>query len=137
MKNTAAASSSATSSRFYLRCMMAFLLVFGLITTFYPKLMDLFQSEAGIAAKTAFSDHVWSHDGLDILSFCILLFAISRETVSRRMLQAVALAGLLPTLGIFTSLLHTPYWNPLFIGAGSGCLAFVIWGFVLARKMGR
>ena len=118
----------------YLVGMVLFWGVFGLITTFMPSLMDLFQTPEGIAAKTAFSDHVWRHDGLDILALCIVLFALSGTAVNARVLRAVALAALLPTIGIFHSLATTVWWNPLFIGAGLGCFAFVVWGFVLARK---
>jgi hypothetical protein len=120
--------------RIYLMVMAAYWFVFGLITTFYPKLMDLFQTTAGIDAKSGFSNHVWAHDGLDILSFCILLFALSREPVSSGMLRAVAFAGLLPTLGIFYSFFTTPYWAPFFLVPGFGCLAFSVWGFVLAGQ---
>ena len=122
------------NTRLYFLSMGSFWLVFGLITTFYPKLMDMFQSEVGIASKTAFSDHVWLHDGLDILALCAILFALSRATVTPTILRATAIAALLPTIGIFNSLLSTPYWNPLFIGAGLGCFVFVIWGFMLARR---
>ena len=122
------------ASRLYLTCMGLFWIVFGFITTFYPKLMDMFQTEEGINAKTAFSNHVWSHDGLDIISLCIVLFALSRETVSRNLLRAVAIAALMPVIGITYGLISTPYWNNLFIGAALGCFAFVIWGFVLASR---
>ena len=96
--------------------------------------MDLFQTEEGINAKTAFSDHVWFHGGLDIISLCIVLFALSREAVSKNMLKAAALAALMPTIAIGYSLVSTLYWNPMFIVAGVGCLAFVIWGLMLAGK---
>jgi len=43
-------------------------------------------------------------------------------------------AALMPTIAIFWSLVSTPFWNPLFIAAGLGCFAFVVWGFVLAAK---
>ena len=122
-------------ARTYLICMTLFWGVFGLITTFMPGLMDLFQTPEGIAAKTAFSDHVWRHDGLDILALCIVLFALSSTEVSPRVLRAVALAALLPTIGIFHSLATTSWWSPLFIIAGLGCFAFVVWGFLLARKI--
>jgi hypothetical protein len=39
----------------------------------------------------------------------------------------------MPTIAIGYSLAGTPFWNALFTVAGVGCLAFVIWGFVLAR----
>lgn len=86
-------------------------------------------------AKTDFSNHVWFHGGLDIIAFCVLLFALSATTPNKRMIQAVAVAALCPTIAIVYSLVATPYWNPLFIAAGIGCLAFAIWGFVLAGKM--
>lgn len=118
----------------YLLAMAAYWIVFGLITTFYPALMDLFQTQEGISAKTTFSDHVWMHGGLDIISLCVVLFALSGEVVSKKILQAAAIAALMPTLAITYSLIATPYWNPLFIVAGLGCFAFVVWGFVLASK---
>jgi hypothetical protein len=97
--------------------------------------MDLFQTPAGVNAKTAFSNHVWMHGGLDIISLCILLFALSGETVNRKIVRATALAALMPTLAITYSLIATNFWNPLFIVAGLGCFAFVVWGFWLAMKM--
>jgi hypothetical protein len=124
----------------YLRAMAAYWLIFGLITTFYPALMDLFQTTEGIAAKTAFSDHVWMHGGLDILSVSILVFALSLApaSISALMLRAAGLAALMPAIAIAISLLATPYWNPLFVVAGLGCLAFAVGGVVLAgRTSGR
>jgi len=112
--------------------MAAYWLVFGLITTFYPRLMDLFQTETGVHAKTAFSNHIWQHDGLDIISISVLLFALSRAAVSRGLLLAAATAALLVTCGIFFSLFSTSYWSGLFIVPGVGCLGFSVWGFVLA-----
>jgi len=125
---------STPPTKLYLTCMALYWFIFGLITTFYPKLMDLFQTETGINAKTAYSDHVWRHDGFDILGLSVLLFVLSRETVSRNLLRATALVALLTTIAIISSLVTTPYWNPLFIGAGLGCFAFVVWGLILARK---
>ena len=122
------------ATRLYLTCMSLYWLVFGLITTFYPKLMDMFQLQEGINAKTEYSNHVWSHDGLDIIALSILLFVLSRERVSRNVLIAVALGALLPTMGIFNGIISTPYWSNLFIVPGLGCLAFVIWGFLLAGR---
>jgi hypothetical protein len=115
--------------------MAAFWLPFGLITAFYPSLMDLFQTPEGIGAKTAFSDHVWRHDGLDILSICVLVFAISRMRPTSTTLRLVGVAALMPTIGIAWSLAATPYWNPLFIVAGLGCLAFSVGAFVIAAKL--
>jgi len=122
------------STKVYLRVMGVYWSVFGLITIFKPGLMDMFQTQAGIDAKTAFSDHVWGHDGFDILALCTLLFALSRETVSKNMLRAVAVAALMVTIAITISLTTTSYWNPMFIGSGVGCFVFVVWGLILASK---
>ena len=126
--------SNANKTKPYFLAMTAYWLVFGLITIFYPAIMDMFQTENGVAAKTTFSNHVWLHGGFDIVALCVLLFALSREAVSRNVLRATALAALMPTIAITYSLVGTTYWNPLFIGAGLGCLAFVAWGFFLAGK---
>jgi len=122
------------NTKTYFVAMAAYWLVFGLITIFYPKLMDLFQTEEGVNAKSTFSDHVWLHGGLDIVALCIVLYALSGERVSKRILRGTAFAALMPTIAIFYSLAGTAYWNPLFIGAGLGCFAFSIWGFALAAK---
>ena len=121
-------------SKIYLLSMSIFWLVFGLITTFYPAIMNLFQTETGINAVTEYSDHIWLHDGLDIISISVLLFVLSREPVSRNVLRAAGVVGLLVTIGIINSLVATPYWNSLFIVPGVCCLAFSIWGFMLASK---
>jgi hypothetical protein len=96
--------------------------------------MNLFQTEAGISAVTTYSDHVWRHDGFDIISISVLLFALSRETVSRNILRAAAVVALLVTIAIGSSLLTTPYWNMLFLVPGVSCFGFAIWGFLLAAK---
>jgi len=124
----------AKRTKIYFTSMGAYWLVFGLITILYPKMMDMFQSETGVGAKTTFSDHVWLHGGFDIVALCVLLFALSREAVSRNILRATAIAALMPTIAITYSLFGTSFWNPLFIVAGLGCFAFVVWGFVLASK---
>ena len=67
----------ATKSRNFLLAMAAFWLCFGLGTIFYPRIMQLFMTPEGIAASTPFSDQVWLHGGMDILSVCLLLFALS------------------------------------------------------------
>jgi hypothetical protein len=118
----------------YFIAMAVYWIVFGLITIFCPQMMDMFQSENGINAKTDFSNHVWLHGGFDIVALCILLYTLSGEAVSRRMIRATALAALMPSIAIFYSLASTSYWNPLFIGAGLGCFAFVVWGFVLSKN---
>lgn len=128
------ASDNSKRTKIYFGCMCAYWLVFGLITIFYPKMMDIFQTQAGVGAKTIFSNHVWLHGGFDILALCVLLFVLAGESVSRNLLRATAVAALMPTIAIFWSLVSTSFWNPLFIGAGLGCFAFVVWGFVLAAK---
>ena len=121
-------------TKIYFIAMAAFWLVFGLITTFYPSLMNMFQTETGISAVTTYSDHIWRHDGFDIIAISVLLFALSRETVSRNLLIAAASVALLATIAIISSILSTPYWNMLFLVPGISCFAFVVWGFMLAAK---
>jgi hypothetical protein len=121
-------------TKVYFIAMASFWLVFGLITTFYPALMNMFQTETGINAVTTYSDHIWRHDGFDIIAISVLLFALSRETVSRNILRAAAAVALLATIVIISSIPSTPYWNMLFLVPGFGCFAFVIWGFMLAAK---
>ena len=123
-----------TSTKIYFLAMAAFWVIFGLITAFYPALMNLFQTEAGINAVTVYSNHVWRHDGFDIISISVLFFALSRETVSRNMLRASAIVALLVTVAIISSLFTTNYWNPLFLVPGVSCFAFSVWGFMLAAK---
>lgn len=124
------------SPRTYFLAMGSYWLVFGLITTFYAPIMDLFQTSEGVAAKTAFSNHVWFHGGLDILSLCVLLFALATRPASRTMLRAAAVAALGPTIAIVWSLMATPWWNPLFAVAGLGCFSFAVWGFLLSNQLG-
>ena len=121
----------------YLRAMGAYWLIFGLITTLYPSLMDLFQTTEGVSAGTAFSDHVWMHGGLDILSVSVLVFALSMSptSINAWMLRAVGVAALMPAIAIASSLVATPYWNPLYVVAGLGCLAFAVGGFLLAARV--
>ena len=122
-------------AKIYFTAMAAFWLVFGLITTFYPALMNMFQTESGINAVTIYSDHIWRHDGFDIIAISVLLFALSRETVSRNILRAATVVALLVTIAIISSLLTTPYWNMLFLVPGVSCFAFAVWGFMLSLKM--
>ena len=122
------------TTKLYFLAMAAFWLIFGLITTFYPALMNLFQTETGISAVTAYSDHIWRHDGLDIIAISVLLFALSREAASRIQLQAAAVVALLVTFAIASSLVTTPYWNLFFLVPGVSCFAFAVWGFMLASK---
>ena len=121
-------------SRIYFIAMGAFWLVFGLIATFFPALMNMYQTEAGINAITPYSNHVWLHEGFDILSVSVLLFALSRQAANKTMIRAAAIVPLLVTIAIATSLLTTDYWNKLFLFPGFCCLAFSVWGFKLAGK---
>jgi hypothetical protein len=121
-------------TKVYFIAMAAFWFIFGMITTFYPALMNMFQTENGISAVTTYSDHIWRHDGLDIIAISVLLFALSRETASRNMLRAAAVVALLVTTAVISSLLTTPYWNMLFLVPGLSCFAFAVWGFMLAAK---
>jgi hypothetical protein len=122
------------ATKVYFIAMAAFWLVFGIITTFVPSLMNLFQTETGISAVTKYSDHIWRHDGFDILAISVLLFALSRETASRNVLRATAVVALLVTVAIISSIITTPYWNMLFLVPGVSCFAFSVWGLMLAAK---
>ena len=126
--------SKSPSTKVYFIAMAAFWFIFGVITIFCPALMNMFQTETGISSVTTYSDHIWRHDGFDIIAISVLLFALSRETVSRNILIAAASVALLVTIAIISSLLTTPYWNMLFLVPGVSCLAFVVWGFLLAAK---
>ena len=98
------------STKIYFLAMAAFWFIFAIITACIPALMNMFQTDAGINSVTAYSNHVWRHDGFDILAISVLLFALSRETVSRNMLRASAIVALLVTIAIFSSLVTTNYW---------------------------
>ncbi len=121
-------------TKVYFMAMAAFWFVFGLITTFYPALMNMFQTESGIGAVTNYSDHIWRHDGFDIIAISVLFFALSRETVSRNILRAATIVALLVAIAIVSSIFTTPYWNMLFLVPGLSCFAFSVWGFMLATK---
>ena len=121
-------------TKVYFMAMATFWFVFGLITTFYPALMNMFQTEIGIGAVTNYSDHIWRHDGFDIIAISVLLFALSRETVSRSILRAATIVALLVTISIISSIFTTPYWNMLFLVPGLSCFAFAVWGYMLASK---
>jgi hypothetical protein len=124
---------SSSYRRFFL-AMAAFWLVFGLGTTFYPQMMQMFMTPDGIAASTKFSDMVWLHDGLDILSVCLLLFALSSVPATKHTLRLAAIVGLLPLAAIGYSLATTSFMTPLMLVPGLGCFAFAVWGFVLAGR---
>jgi hypothetical protein len=112
--------------------MAAYWLGFGLLTAFFPGMMQLFMTPEGVAASTPFSDQVWFHGGLDILSVCLLLFALSTLPVTARTLRLAAAVGLMPAVAIVYTWLATPYWSSLFLVPAVGCLAFAGWGFALA-----
>jgi hypothetical protein len=117
--------------RFYV-AMAIFWLLFGLGTTFYPRMMQLFMTPAGIAASTPFSDQVWLHEGLDILSVCLLLFALSTVPATKTTLRMAAAVGLFPTAAVVYTLIATPFWSPIFLVPGLACFAFAAYGFRLA-----
>ena len=123
--------------RTFLLCMASFWLVFGLGTTFYPRIMQLFMTAEGIAASTAFSDQVWLHGGMDILAVCLLLFALSTVPPTRTTLRLAAAVGLLPTAAMVYTLLATPFWKPVFLVPAVACLGFAAFGFALARQAPR
>lgn len=123
--------------RTFLLSMAAFWLVFGLGTALYPKMMQLFMTPEGIAASTTFSDHVWLHDGLDIISVCLLLFGLASVPITRTTLRLAALVALLPPVAMIYGLSATPYWKPLFLVPGVMCLAFAVFGFVLSGRAPR
>ena len=121
--------------RTFFLSMAAFWLVFGLGTAFYPRMMQLFMTPEGISASTSFSDHVWLHDGLDIISVCVLLFALANVPATRTALRLAATVALLPTTSIIYALTSTPYWKPIFLVPGAGCFAFAVWGIALSRRV--
>ena len=118
-------------ARTYFVSMAIFWLIFGLGATFYPKMMQMFMTPEGIAASTAFSDQVWLHEGLDILSVSLLLFALSTTPPTPTTLRLAAVVGLMPTAAIVYTLVATPFWTPLFLVPGAGCAAFAVWGLSL------
>ena len=124
-----------SSHRRFFTAMAIFWLLFGLGTTFYPRMMQLFMTPAGVDASNAFSDQVWLHEGLDILSVSLLLLALSTVSVTKTTLRLAATVGLLPTAAIVYTLLATPFWTPLFLVPALGCFGFAVYGFWLARRI--
>ena len=118
----------------YFRAMAFFYLAFGLITTFYPRLMQLFMTREGKDASTSFSDQVWLHGGLDIISISILLLVLSTLPATKVTLGATAVVALMPTVAIVYTLLATSFWSPLFLMPAAAAFAFAVWGFALARS---
>ena len=115
--------------------MSVFWLLFGLGTTFYPRMMQLFMTPAGRSASTPFSDQVWLHGGLDILSVCLLLVALSTVSATKTTLRLAATVGLLPTAAIIYTLIATPFWAPVFLVPALGCFGFAAYGFWLAARV--
>lgn len=120
--------------RSYFRVLAVFYLVFGLITTFVPRLMQLFMTPQGVSAVTPFSDQVWLHDGLDILSVALLLATLSLLSPTVTTLRAAAVVALIPVVAILYSMTSSPYWNPLFLVPAVAALALAAWGMVLAQR---
>jgi hypothetical protein len=121
--------------RRFLTAMAIFWLFFGLGTTFYPRMMQLFMTPEGIGASTPFSDQVWLHEGLDILSVCLLLLALSKLPATKTTMRLAATVGLMPAAAVLYTLLTTPFWKPLFLVPGIACFAFAVYGFMLAARL--
>jgi hypothetical protein len=118
----------------YLRALAVFWLAFGLITTFYPRVMELFMTDRGQDAGTAFSRNVWLHDGLDILAVSLLLLVMSTMAITRKALLAAATVALAPVAAILYSLVATDFWSPLFLLPAAAAAAFAVYGFLLASR---
>jgi hypothetical protein len=125
---------SSTHRRFFI-AMATFWLGFGLGTTFYPRMMQMFMTPEGIAASTPFSDQVWLHGGLDILSVSVLLVALSTVPATKTTLRLAATVGLLPVAAMIYTLVATPFWSPLFLIPAAGCAGFAAYGFLLAGRI--
>ncbi len=121
--------------RTYLRTLALFYLAFGLITSFYPRLMQLFMTQQGVDASSAFSDQVWFHGGFDILSICILLFAFSTMPATKTSLRAAATVALFPSVAIAYTFVATPFWSALFLLPGAASFAFAVFGFAIAHRL--
>ena len=91
-------------------------------------------TDEGVDASTRFSDQVWLHGGLDILSITLLLYVFSLLPVRALTLRAAAIVALMPTAAILYTYLATPYWSALFLVPGAAALTFAVYGFILARS---
>ena len=123
------------STKVYLLAMGIFYLIFGLITIFYPKLMQMFQTPIGVSANTSFSDNIWIHEGFDILSVTLLLIVLAGYAVTPRILRVIALVAMMPAIAIIYSYVDTPFWSMLFFVPMVSCLGFAVWGFILAGRI--
>jgi hypothetical protein len=67
------------NTKVYLRVMGIYWLGFGLITSFYPALMDLFQTDFGIESKTSFWTMLFVRSGVGCLPYSIWGFSLARK----------------------------------------------------------
>jgi hypothetical protein len=74
------------------------------------------------------------HEGLDILSVCVLLVALSTVPTTKTTLRAAGIVGLAPVAAMIYTLLTTPFWSPLFLIPAAGCFGFAAYGFLLAAR---
>ncbi len=91
-------------------------------------------TERGVDASTSFSDQVWLHGGLDILSISVLLFALSTMRATKTILRAAATVALFPVVAILYIVAVTPFWSVLFLVPGAA-LGFAVYGFVIAHRL--
>ena len=117
----------------YLQALAIFWLVFGLITTFYPRVMELFMTDRGRDAGSSFSRNLWLHDGLDILCVALLLLVLSTMPATRKILLAAATVSLAPVVAISYSLVATDFWSASFLIPAAAAAGFAVYGFLLAR----
>ena len=82
-----------------------------------------------------FRSSLVAHGGLDILSVCLLLVALSTVPATKTTLRLAATVGLLPVAAMVYTLVATPFWSPLFLVPAVGCFGFAIYGFLLAGRV--
>lgn len=119
----------------FLRVVAVYYFGFAFICTFYPKLMELFQTPLGLASNSAFANHVWFHGGLDIFSLVLLIASLSIGNISARTIKTISAVLLFPAFATFYSYFSTDYWTPLFLGIGIVCIILSIWGVWLAGRL--
>ena len=93
----------------YFLAMAAYWTIFGLGAALSPGTMNAFLTPEGVAASTAFSDHVWLHAGLDLVTVGVLLFGLSFVPAGSLILRVAGVAALLPAVAIGISVFGTPY----------------------------
>ena len=113
-------------------------LIFGLITTFYVPLMDLFQTRRGSPPKTPFSSHVWFHGGLDILALCVLPLRAVHPAAPPHPPAGVRAGRARADARDYVVLSGHPVVGlPLLCSGRAAALqGFAVWGFLLARRTG-